>query len=137
MIKGTKKITIKEAVELRSFANEFKGHKSFFGLACYYFTKSLESKLEDYEMEFHYKKIEFAIKGKSGEVLENERGGFLADENGRKNLQNWHNDKLKEVVEVDTFIVDEFKLIESNLEVLMLVNGIFIDIEIETYLNKE
>lgn len=131
-----KKITIREALELRAFTEAFKGHKSVFGFACLQFWKQICLDLQNYEMQLHYKKIELALKGEKGEVLENERGGFLADEKGKIALQEWQNAKVKELIEVTCYIVDDFLLIRDNLEAIDLVNGILIDVNINDLINS-
>lgn len=125
-----KTILIKEALELRSFAEVFKGQKSVFGFACLQFWKQICVDLQNYEMQLHYKKIELALKGENGEVLENERGGFLANAEGKIALQEWQNDKVKELIEITCYIVDDYQIIKDNLEAIDLVNGILIDVNI-------
>jgi hypothetical protein len=97
--------------------------------------KQLNDKLEKFDSDFYEKKLEFGLKGKSGEVLFDASGQrILNDEKGAKALQDWFNLEHKSTIEVEPNITPHFEIIKDNIDAIDLCNGILVEVDIEKYL---
>ena len=125
------KITVEKLIIAQNVANQFKNSMTKFGYACLKSSKLIKDTLEDVLEEISDKKNELASVDKDGNIVLNEKSEYVYTSENFNKLKKFISNQYKKEVDYNPFFASDYSEIKNQLEVLDVLNGVIIDIDLE------
>lgn len=129
---------IKKLRQAHEIAFSFKGKLTKFGYACLKGCSLIESVLSTEDSLLKDKRNELAsVDEKTKNLILTEKNEYTYTRENHQKLIDFIKEQDEREVEFTPYIAKDFSEIKNNLDIIDLLNGIIVDVDLEKYIEEQ